>query len=230
MPVKVYSNNDYLVFFEECKLVEGYYSNIIYDLVRSDNSNEVPKSFVDFYHRSKNTDLKSLVESYNPAEQILVLEYIDFVIEREFAVITDVHLKTNLINYPNEYEIPSLIENAIIVVESVNKTYFNKIIKNLENLGVLAIEIRIIKPKINDFELIEELFENTVIETIIQRSFYSEEILDRLRDVNFIRTKEKLFRRTRNKKGKSLTKTSNAETSKVEHRNKVKMKKTSLNV
>ncbi|MCC7452988.1 MAG: hypothetical protein IT222_02390, partial [Crocinitomix sp.] len=73
---------------------------------------------------------------------------------------------------------------------SVNEIYFNKIIRNLENLGVLAIEIRIIKPKIDDFELIEEFFENTVIETIIQRSYYYEEILNRIKNVNFIRTKE----------------------------------------
>ena len=48
-----YTHTDYLIVFEECKLVQGYYSSLLYDLTRPDNSNEVPKSFVDFYKKAE---------------------------------------------------------------------------------------------------------------------------------------------------------------------------------
>ena len=185
-----YTHTDYLIVFEECKLVQGYYSSLLYDLTRPDNSNEVPKSFVDFYKKAEVFNILELIESYPERDRKTVYDYIDFVIERQFGVISDKYLKDHLEKYPTSYDIPSLAENAIIIMDRLNIDYLQKIIDILDEVGTEALELRVINFYQNEIYEIEKLFNESTIETIIIQTLWNDEIVFTFDSKKLIRIKQ----------------------------------------
>jgi SPASM domain peptide maturase of grasp-with-spasm system len=167
--------NKYLIIFDECKLVKGYRQGLVYDLERNENSNFVPNSLCDFVEKSKSKSINEL-KSFYEKDINFIDEYINFILNKEYGIITDLFLKNNLGELNLNFFSSSIIENAIIIIHNFNEDYLYSIIKILDELGCFAVELRINLLNISDFKKLESIFSLSRVETIILRINYFEEI------------------------------------------------------
>jgi len=86
--MKQYSNNAYLIIFETVRFVRGYTKSTICDIERRKNI-IVPNSVYDFYRRN-NKKLIGKIRAYYQDDET-VNEYIDFLVEKEFAFVGSYH-------------------------------------------------------------------------------------------------------------------------------------------
>jgi SPASM domain peptide maturase of grasp-with-spasm system len=156
--------DEYLVLYEDCKMVRGYRSHLIYDFTRNNNSNFVPSSFVDFIERCANYSLKEVLASYSNLERNIVEEYCVFIEKREFGLRCDGHLKKGLVPLRLEFDTPELIENAII--QFMSMTILKKIILLLDEALCSAVEIRIATIDERELILLLECFDESIVESI----------------------------------------------------------------
>lgn len=159
-------NNKYFLLFEDCRIVKGYLKAIIYDLNRPTNSNEIPISLIEFIESCIHTPVNDVINSYKDvSDQNIALEYIDFLIEREYGFFADDHVKKHIKKLSLVHESPSYIKNAIICYNNNIYNSLTSIISELNLLMCEDVEFRCdIKSKVKLNDLL-----NTLIDSIFKR-------------------------------------------------------------
>lgn len=161
---------EYLLMFEDCRIVRGYLNNIIYDLHRTYNSNFIPDEMVEFIEKCKQRNLSNVFNEYSIDEQIIIQEYITFLLDREFAFLADKHMFEQMGSLSLEYNTPAIIHNAIICIDSNTTT--TKIFEQLNNLLCENLELRIKQINKTHFnDIISKLMDSTIEVIIIHAEF-----------------------------------------------------------
>ena len=161
---------DYLILFEDCRIVRGYLNNVIYDLHRTHNSNIIPDDMVNFIEKCKRRNLSDVFNSYSIDEQNIVDGYLNFLLDREYAFLADEHMLEHMGSLSLEYDTPSIIHNAILCIDKTSST--TKIFKQLNNLLCENLELRIKQIKMSEFNnILSELIDSTIEVIVIHTEF-----------------------------------------------------------
>ncbi|HCY01408.1 MAG TPA: grasp-with-spasm system SPASM domain peptide maturase [Bacteroidales bacterium] len=141
-------------FFEDAKVIKGYCRGIILDLTRQ-SYKFVPNSLVDLVLECDGLSTEEIKKHYNNQYDSVIHEYIDFLIQNEFAFYAD-----NPSLFPRmslSWHSSSLISNAIICDKQSNHNY--RVISDcLDQLNCKGLQLRFFYP-ITDLELIDILKE-----------------------------------------------------------------------
>ncbi|AEA45979.1 grasp-with-spasm system SPASM domain peptide maturase [Fluviicola taffensis] len=160
---------DFLILFEDCKVVNGYFHSLIYDLSRPSNSNKIPLSLALILPEFKENSIEEVLKKY-PKESEVISEYIEFIVSNEFGIIGDEHLKNHLKPMEGIVDQPEVIENSIIQITNSNFAAAVDFIQDLKSKLCSRLELRIEDLDIDKFEKICKLFHDSIIKTV---SLYS---------------------------------------------------------
>lgn len=167
-----YNRDLHLKIFECCIPVKGAKRSLICDLQR--NSYEfIPNIMVEFIRKYDRQLVADIYADFSNDESELVIEYIDFLVTKEFAFLTK-----DPTYYPElsrTFELPFDITNAIIDNNTFSNHNYLKILTDLDLLGCQAIELRFFD--LVDFQLLFNIL--TICET---KSFRSIELLVKFND------------------------------------------------
>lgn len=180
--------NKFFLLFEDCRIVEGYTNAIIYDLNRSTNSNQIPKSLVPFIEKCKSIPVLDVINTYkNPEEEEIAREYLDFLLEREFGFLADEHVKSQMGTLNLDYETPCAVQNAIICCNDDTFNNIDAIISQLNKLLCEDIEFRCIIKSEENFNTLCQLLDDSVFKTIIFRMDFEEFLTEKLLENNSLK-------------------------------------------
>ena len=167
--------NEYLLLFEDCRIVTGYFHTILYDLTRPLESNYIPSSMVSFINYCSNDKLEEVYKRYTKPEDInIAKEYTDFLLKNEFAFLADEHVKSHMGKLPMAVEQPELVYNSIVCVDSSNIRTIHKVMLQLDKLLCTNVEFRCKTLSIQDFNVLINSFEDSMLESIIIRCDYTD--------------------------------------------------------
>lgn len=162
-------NGQFLLLFEDCRIVRGFERSIIYDLGRPFNSNFIPESLIVFIESCKTKPISEVMELYSEYDRKIIIEYIDFLIEKEFAFYADKHMKNCMVSLPMNYDTSNNINNAIVCIDQNNLDNLREIHEQLDLLLCINIELRC--RNLSKIELVKVIttFENSILEALIIR-------------------------------------------------------------
>ncbi len=133
--------NKYFILFSDCKLVDGHSRSIVYDLTRS-SFNFIPNILYEILTTDFSLRIEEIVEKYGIQYQNIILEYFDFLEEKEYIFFTtDPNERLLFPPIDNKYESPYEITNVIIDYDDILHP-IEKIIKELEILGSVHLQLR----------------------------------------------------------------------------------------
>jgi len=135
--MKKYKESAYLIIFDSVRFVRGYTKSTICDISRR-KSIIIPNSLYDFC-RKNNRKLIGKTKSYYKDDET-VNEYIDFLVEKEFAFIGTQHDVSHFSSMNTEWDYPATITNAIIENSVINLTNIDSITNQMNELQVEALE------------------------------------------------------------------------------------------
>lgn len=128
--------------FTACIPIKGHNRSLIMDLHRHKVHN-IPNPLYNILLLSKTTVFRDVLKGYTKSEQKIVQEYFHFLLENELIFEAD---KSEIIRFPDlslEWDVPSLCNNAIIDITKELKYDLKPLIKQLDTLNCLHIQIRI---------------------------------------------------------------------------------------
>ena len=132
----------FIKLFADCISVKGYKQSIIVDLQRPMNSNIIPNSLFELLSEHHDKSIEEIKNIYNNEFDDTIEGYFDFLIRNDFAFEC---FKEELNHFPSldlTWKSPSLIENAIVDIELLDKDLINKIIKELSELQCNILQFR----------------------------------------------------------------------------------------
>ena len=136
-------NNMFLILFANCIPVKGAKRSLICDLQRS-KIDFIPNTMVDFLNESKYKSIADLKKEYGNENQTIIDEYISYIVNKEYGFICNSEEEKNRFTAIDEnFEVPCIIENAIIDVDENSDHDFNNIANQLDALGCNGLQIRI---------------------------------------------------------------------------------------
>ncbi|MGI0119109.1 grasp-with-spasm system SPASM domain peptide maturase [Zooshikella sp. RANM57] len=130
----------FLTLYSSIQLVKGYSRSLLIDLERY-KMRLVPNEFNDFINNCKIEPVLTVLQKYEQDDQVIIKEYLDFIIEHEFGFYTD---KPEC--FPDldlTWKSPSYITNAVIDVNKDSHHDYSHMINILESLGCQAIDLRV---------------------------------------------------------------------------------------
>lgn len=125
--------------FSNCIPVKGAARSIMYDLQRQ-KYDFIPNSMADVLLQHDGKTLDHIKSAYDNQYDEIINEYVDFLIEKEYAFMTDEPEKFPKISLVWEY--PSIISNAIICVSKSNLYDMDAVIEQFDQLNCKAVQIR----------------------------------------------------------------------------------------
>lgn len=158
----------YFKLFNGCRLVEGAFNCLIYDLERPSNSNIIPKSLYEILTTHAFKSIEEIKKCYKNEFDLIIDEYFDFLIKNEFIFYCtfDELLLFPTVNF--EWESSKIITNSIIDFDgTVEIKDFKNYIEELSALGCEAVQFRsFISIKLNKIKELLLHFENTSITSV----------------------------------------------------------------
>ncbi|MBW8687985.1 grasp-with-spasm system SPASM domain peptide maturase [Chitinophaga rhizophila] len=127
-------------FFASCRIVAGKYSSAIYDLDRS-VIYDLPNAFLEVIREVEVMPLEQMPEKYGPARYQQIKQFLDKFVEKELAFYT-----TSPECFPDidlTWEKPWHITNAVLELDDTASYSFDSVIKQLNELGCQAIQVRL---------------------------------------------------------------------------------------
>jgi SPASM domain peptide maturase of grasp-with-spasm system len=113
----------------------------------------------------KNHSLEDILQVYDEESRLIVQEYINLLLEKEYGFITENDWDRNFPPLPYEYHEPSAITNLFIEMEDIE--LLKKIKPSVENLGIKHLVIYSLKSlTINEFIEIDDTFKTSVLSGI----------------------------------------------------------------
>lgn len=150
--------NSYLIFFPNIEFVKGATRSLVYDIPRG-SLQFIPNDLYDFRLKYNKKEVR-MIYSENPNDKEIIKEYIDFLIQKEYAFIGSFD-DTNLIedSFSKSYKTTNFINHAIIEYSNFNLENLNKILFELESVGCNVVQVISYKQKI-DIDKLESFVEN----------------------------------------------------------------------
>ena len=128
------------MIFSTCKPVKGAKRSIICNLVR--NSYEfIPNEMFDFISIHHGQTVRTIMSQY-PSHQRVISEYIDFLLDKEFAFLCDMDELEFFPELDLSWEYPAEVTNGIIDIDMQSNHDFCDIFKQFEDLGCKHLLIR----------------------------------------------------------------------------------------
>lgn len=128
----------YLKLFSCCLPVKGHLLSIICDLQRN-SFHYIPNELYELLIKGE-IHIESLLISYDNSERETLREYFDFLVDEEYAMLTD--SPNSFPPIDTKYSVPEKINNAIIDFDNQSKHDMEKISASLEILGCKHLELR----------------------------------------------------------------------------------------
>lgn len=152
----------YFNLFASCLPVKGAKRSIICDVQRN-AFDYIPNALFDLLTEHKGESLIQIKETYD--HHPMIDEYLTFLIDHEYGFFSETPEEFPAMS--PEWKTPSLITNAIIDISDQSNHNFNKITKELDDLGCHAVQIRVYN-LINLSEIESALinFQDTIIKQI----------------------------------------------------------------
>lgn len=156
--------NNKLKLYGCCYSIKGANRSVICDL-QYGKMNFIPNDLHEFIELNQGKSLSDIYDFYNNEENETIDEYVNFLVENEYAFFTD-----NPDNFPallKKWYSPAKITNAIIDIDSEIIYLDKEIISQLEKLGVIAIQLRLNDSiSIDKLDKVLTLFMNSSIRSI----------------------------------------------------------------
>lgn len=173
------------LFFECCRPVKGASQGAIFDLQR-ERYISVPNDLIDVISLGNKRTIADTIADFDEEDRSTYQDYLEHLYNLEYIFFIDIDQIDWYPPMSMNWDHPSEITNAILEFNSESKHDLNKIFGDLENLGCLALEIRIY----DEFELdylieILDCSANTGITSISLKyncfsSFPNEKIIDNI--------------------------------------------------
>lgn len=158
------NKNGYLILYACCIPVKGAVRSIICDTQR-DTYKFIPNDLYDFIIACEKNKLDTVLQEYDKENQNTLESYITFLIENEFAFVTDSPELFPSIN--QTYTASEEINNAILDFSDISNYNIEKAISELEQLGCNSIQLRFFNNPSQTFLIkLLRLFDNTSFNTI----------------------------------------------------------------
>ena len=159
-------SNKFIHLFQNCIPVKGHKRSVIYDLQKLEY-HLIPNALFEIIIESKNKPILQLKERYGPEHELIINEYIDFLLSNQLAILLD---KEQLDKFPPvslDWFYPGAISNAVLDLGDWCNSDLTKVISELHQIGCLNVQIRSFGNLSGDMILsIFQLFENTRITSI----------------------------------------------------------------
>ncbi|MEN2435778.1 grasp-with-spasm system SPASM domain peptide maturase [Weeksellaceae bacterium A-14] len=169
----------YFNLFSNIKIVKGISRILISDLQRN-ISELMPLEFADLIEELKTHSIEEVFGFYDEESQIIMQEYLDFLLKKEYGFITKDNWDRNFPPLSFEYHNCATISNMVLEIDNVS--ILNRIKNSVENLGIKHLAI-CFKKELNIDEIlqIEDIYKNSSLSGIEIYSPFHEAV-----DKNFI--------------------------------------------
>lgn len=159
----------YFNLFPNCLIVMGARRSTICDL-QMGKFDFIPNAMAEILTNFNGETVEKVKSYFNLTEHIYIDQYYDFLKINDYGYFSE-----NLISFPalkDDFEIPSLIENAIIDFKN-DTSYFNsQLIKQLDELNCIALQLRfwdnLKNKKIEDILELTQLSKLRAIEMVVR--------------------------------------------------------------
>ncbi len=135
----------YIILFANCIPVKGVNRSLICDLQKN-NISIIPNELYDLTILFDSNSVDRLLVYYGLENRIIVQDYFNFLIESGYAFYCQ---EDEIENFPSldidQFDLPSLISNAIIEFDSVDGDNIMHVAKELDTVFCSAIEVRFTK-------------------------------------------------------------------------------------
>lgn len=174
----------FLLLFEDCRIVKGAKNIIIMDLNRVGNSHYIPIDMVTFIRECEDTVLTDVLKKYNNSDKEILLEYVSFLIEKEYCHLADIHLANILTPLDlTLHDSPSVVNNAILCVSRITYPFVPNIIVELNSILLCEhLEVRWFDVDTSKLANFLKLFDGTLIKSITLFIEYDKTVFDLLKE------------------------------------------------
>jgi SPASM domain peptide maturase of grasp-with-spasm system len=147
-------------FFQNCQLILGINTSLIYDLERS-TYYQIPSTFAKILYDLKNQDIETYIKEQK-LDKNEIYNFINQFIKEELGFLTKTPKQFPDLNL--DWDSPHKISNAVIEISNKSKFSISSIINQLTNLKCQAVQFRIInKTSINELNaLLGKLSKSTI--------------------------------------------------------------------
>ncbi|MDR1348813.1 MAG: hypothetical protein LBJ63_10415 [Prevotellaceae bacterium] len=135
------SHDKYLIFLPSCILVKGYERSVILDIQRA-ILDFVPNDVYDIFQKYNKQKIGDILLNYNNEEQEIVMEYIDFLTQNEYAILGTKHDAEHISAMPLKYNFCGKITNCICEYSEFTHKNIHIILNTIDTqLGCSAFQI-----------------------------------------------------------------------------------------
>ncbi|MGX5686946.1 grasp-with-spasm system SPASM domain peptide maturase [Chryseobacterium cucumeris] len=165
---------NYFNLFANILITKGATRILISDLQR--NVSELyPLELYEIIEGLKNSSVEDLLKDYDQESKVIIQEYINLLLEKEYGFITKSDWDRNFPPLSFEHHEPSAITNLFIEMEDIG--IIKKIFPSIENLGIKHLVIYSLKPlPLKDCIEIDEIFKTSVLSGIEIFSPFHQEV------------------------------------------------------
>lgn len=171
-------DHQYFKLFTNCIPVKGISRSIICDLQRH-RLEIIPNTMFEMLKENEGKSIKEIKDIYGKENEQAIIQYFEFLINKEYVFLCD---QSDLAFFPPlnmDWEIPSIIENAIIDIDDKSQHDYKTIFNQLDDLICIALHLRFfVNFSIDSFENILTLLNESIIESIDVLIPYNESITE----------------------------------------------------
>ena len=131
----------HLRMFASCIPVKGAVRSGVCDIERG-HFETAPNSLIHIINRLRSEPYEALIATYPEADRSTIDEYLDWLVENEWAFWCSDHDEDNFIDLPLNHETPVEIDNAIIDIDAPARLDYQLVFSQLMELGVRHVQIR----------------------------------------------------------------------------------------
>lgn len=157
VPLSILEKNEYKLYSNVIP-VSGFKKGILCDLFRN-QIYQLPKDLIEILKSYNEISLSILSQYYGKDNEEILRQYLSFLIERKLVFSTIESTFPNFNEFNLEWDVPSVITNAQIVIDNntrINKIY--KILSELKDLGCKAILFILVNVSLFDkFDILEKV-------------------------------------------------------------------------
>ncbi|WP_299177616.1 grasp-with-spasm system SPASM domain peptide maturase, partial [uncultured Chryseobacterium sp.] len=152
----------YFNLFSNIKVTKGTVRILVSDLQR--NVSELyPLELYELIEELKISSIENLLDNYDDESKVLVKEYLDFLLKKEYGFITKNDWDKNFPPLSYDYHDYSTISNLYIEMDNID--VLQRIKTSAENLGIKHLVIYSKQPfTLKEFVQIDTIFENSLLE------------------------------------------------------------------
>ncbi len=136
--------------FASCIPIKGAVRSGICDVDRG-HFETVPNSLIHVINRLRPLPYAEVIATYSEEDRFTIDEYLDWLVENEWAFWCNDQDADNFIDLPLNHEIPLEIDNAIIDIDAPESLDYHKVFDQLLELGVRHVQIRSYVPVLFSF-------------------------------------------------------------------------------